>query len=442
MAVKKPGGLAGVEAGETAISTVGKDGRGLTYRGYAIEDLAENGSFEETAYLLIRGKLPNVDELTDYRRKLAAASRLPAVLQQFLELLPASSHPMEVLQIGCAALGTLEPESPQRTAADIADRLIALTGPMLLHWHHYHRGGGRAAAAPASAEPVRRVFRADTDDGLPNSAAEGSEHAGAEGRSSGAAGTPVEGESPDQSAAAVPDGSASAKAPAFDPDSYTVAGHFLHLLHGRHPETRSQRVFDISLTLYAEHEFNASTFAARVTASTLSNYYACIATGIGTLRGNLHGGANEAVMALITQFQSPEEAVEGIRAMLASKQLIMGFGHRVYAISDPRSDIIKKWSEMLSLWAQDAGLYPISEAVEEVMREEKALFPNLDFYSATAYHFMGIPTEMFTPIFVIARLAGWSAHIMEQRQNNRIIRPTAAYVGPDNQPWLELHGRR
>ncbi|QHT59510.1 2-methylcitrate synthase [Paenibacillus lycopersici] len=436
MAVKKPGGLAGVEAGVTAVSTVGKDGRGLTYRGYAIDDLAERGSFEETAFLLIRGKLPNVDELTDYRRKLDAASRLPETLKRILELLPADAHPMEVLQAGCVALGTLEPESPQRQAADIADRLIALTGPMLLHWHHFHRGEREGATGPPakSAEPQQAVFTADTADGLPDG----------DGPDCPAAGEPPQEEAEDPTAveAAGSRQPSSAGMPVPPDEDYTVAGHFLYLLHGRHAAIRARRVFDISLTLYAEHEFNASTFAARVTASTLSNFYSCIATGIGTLRGSLHGGANEAVMELIERFESPEEAAEATRARLARKQLIMGFGHRVYSVSDPRSDIIKKWSEMLSFWSKDGYLYPVSEAVERVMREEKNLFPNLDFYSATAYHFMGIPTAMFTPIFVIARLAGWTAHIMEQRENNRIIRPTAAYDGPDNLLWLELHARR
>ncbi|RAP74956.1 citrate/2-methylcitrate synthase [Paenibacillus montanisoli] len=412
MTVKKPGGLAGIEAGETAISTVGKNGLGLTYRGYAIEDLAEHGSFEETAYLLIRGKLPNVDELAAYRRKLAAASSLPEPLRRILELLPADAHPMEVLQVGCTALGTMEPETESRTAADIADRLLAATGPMLLHWYHYHRQG--EAEETPGAEP--ELLKADTDDGADPQA--------------------------DATADAASGSSESAAEDAFDMDNYTVAGHFLYLLHGRHAEHIAVRVFDISLILYAEHEFNASTFAARVTASTLSNYYSSIATGIGTLRGNLHGGANEAVMELITQFDTPEEAAAATRARLAAKQLIMGFGHRVYTVSDPRSDIIKKWSETLSLWAEDSHLYPVSEAVEHVMRQEKNLFPNLDFYSASAYHFLGIPTSMFTPIFVVSRITGWTAHVMEQRQNNRLIRPTAAYVGPESLPWLAMHERR
>ncbi|AZN39684.1 citrate/2-methylcitrate synthase [Paenibacillus albus] len=424
MAVKKPGGLAGIEAGSTAISTVGKDGRGLTYRGYSIEDLAEHGSFEETAYLLIRGKLPNIDELTSYRRKLADASVLPETLKRILELLPSDAHPMEVLQVGCTALGTMEPETAARTTADLADRLIALTGPMLLHWYHYHRGAARAEpppavdAAGADAQPSALVITADTDEDDPQ--------ADEQQTPAGVSASPT---------------SASADPQDYDFDNYSVAGHFLYLLHGRHAERAAIRVFDVSLVLYAEHEFNASTFAARVTASTLSNYHSCIATGIGTLRGNLHGGANEAVMELITSFETPEEAEAGTRERLTAKQLIMGFGHRVYTVSDPRSDIIKKWSETLSLWAQDGQLYAISEAIEGVMRQEKGLFPNLDFYSASAYHFMGVPTPMFTPIFVISRITGWTAHIIEQRLNNRLIRPSAAYIGPDNQPWVDVHAR-
>lgn len=372
MTVKKPGGLAGIEAGQTAISTVGKDGRGLTYRGYSIHDLALQGTFEETAHLLIHGTLPDKQQLSNYKQKLIASRKLPDQLAKVLELLPARAHPMEVLQTGCSLLGTLEPETAERTAADIADRLLALTGPMLLYWYHCHDNG-------------KRIQTETADD--------------------------------------------------------SVAGHFLHMLHGSPAGELAAKVFDVSLTLYAEHEFNASTFAARVTASTMSNYYSCMTTGIGTLRGNLHGGANEAVMELITPFRTPDEAEAGTLQMLAAKQLIMGFGHRVYTVSDPRSDIIKSWSQKLSALADDGYLYPVSERIEQVMRREKALFPNLDFYSATAYHFMGIPTSLFTPIFVLARISGWTAHIIEQRNNNRLIRPTAAYIGPDSLTWPSIDGR-
>ncbi|BBH22231.1 citrate synthase [Paenibacillus baekrokdamisoli] len=373
MVVKKPGGLAGIEAGQTMISTVGKQGMGLTYRGYSIHDLASYGTFEETAYLLIYGKLPDEEQLANYKLKLAVSRQLPDPLAKLLELLPAASHPMEVLQTGCSALGTLEPETSTRTAADIADRLIALMGPMLLYWYHFHQSGAR--------------IQTQTND-----------------------------------------------------DS--IAGHFLHLLHGSPADELAVKVFDVSLILYAEHEFNASTFAARVTASTMSNYYSCIITGIGTLRGNLHGGANEAVMALISAFETPDDAEVGIMRMLADKKLIMGFGHRVYTVSDPRSDIIKNGSQKLSLWAADSQLYSISERVEQVMRREKSLFPNLDFYSATAYHFMDIPTSLFTPLFVLARTAGWTAHIIEQRSNNRLIRPIATYIGPDSLTWPTIDKRR
>ena len=373
MTVKKPGGLAGIEAGQTTISTVGKNGKGLTYRGYSIHDLALQGTFEETAYLLVYGKLPDEQQLVNYKQKLMASRKLPDPLIKLLELLPANAHPMEVLQTGCSLLGTLEPETAERTAADIADRLLALTGPMLLYWYHFHNKG-------------KRIETVTADD--------------------------------------------------------SIAGHFLHLLHGSPADELAIKVFDVSLTLYAEHEFNASTFAARVTASTMSNYYSCITTGIGTLRGNLHGGANEAVMELITPFQTPDEAEAGMLRMLAAKQLIMGFGHRVYTVSDPRSDIIKSWAQKLSASSDDGHLYPISERIEQVMRREKALFPNLDFYSAAAYHFLGIPTALFTPIFVLARTSGWTAHIIEQRDNNRLIRPIAAYIGPDSLTWPSVDRRK
>ncbi|HTG71968.1 MAG TPA: 2-methylcitrate synthase [Candidatus Udaeobacter sp.] len=372
MATKKPGGLAEVVAGQTAISTVGKEGRGLTYRGYSIDDLASCASFEETAFLLIYGKLPNQAELQQYKRKLSGLRRLPAGLLTILEQLPSSTHPMDVLRTGASALAAFEPETEGHDQYEIADRLIASSASMLLYWHQFHASGSRIET---------------------------------------------------------------------ETDNETIAGHFLQLLHGHRPNELHEKGLDVSLILYAEHEFNASTFAARVTASTLSDTYSAITTGIGTLRGHLHGGANEAAMELIEQFAGPSEAESGIMQMLREKKLIMGFGHRVYSVSDPRSDIIKKWSRKLSEDSGDLSLYQISERIEQIMLQEKKLFANLDFYSASAYRLMGIPTSLFTPIFVISRTSGWSAHIIEQRKHNRLIRPNADYTGPDPLSWTPIDQR-
>jgi 2-methylcitrate synthase len=370
--MKKAGGLAGVVAGQTSIATVGKEGKGLNYRGYSIFDLAEHATFEETAYLLMYGKLPTAEELAAYKKKLAGLRGLPDGLKIVLEQLPKDAHPMDVLRTGCSALGTMEQEDQSRSQHDIADRLIASFSSMLLYWYHFQQSGKR--------------IETETDD-----------------------------------------------------DS--VAGHFLHLLHGQKPKQLHERAMDVSLILYAEHEFNASTFASRIASSTLSDFYSAITAGIGTLRGPLHGGANEAAMELIEKFNDPDDAEEGLRQMLAEKQKIMGFGHRVYSVSDPRSDVIKKWSKALSEDAGDMKLYEISERIESVMWEEKKLFPNLDFYSASAYHMMGIPTDMFTPIFVVSRTSGWSSHIIEQRANNRLIRPSADYIGLEPSAWLPMEKR-
>ena len=372
MAKDSAAGLAGVIAGRTAIATVGKEGKGLTYRGYSINDLAEQATFEEVAYLLVYGRLPAKSELNDYKEKLLKLRALPRPLKVVLEQVPGNAHPMDAMRTGCSALGTLEPEGKSRDQIAVANRLIACFSSILLYWHHFHLSG--------------KQIDTETDD-----------------------------------------------------DS--SAGHFLHLLHGKKPDELYRRAVDVSLILYAEHEFNASTFAARTIISTLPDFYSAVTGAIGALRGPLHGGANEAAMELIERFSTPDEAEKGILELIAAKKLIMGFGHRVYRISDPRSDIIKAWSKKLAEAAGDKRLYPVSERIEQVMRREKKLFPNLDFYSATAYHFCGVPTPIFTPLFVVSRITGWAAHIIEQRGDNRLIRPTADYIGPEPRPFVPISKR-
>lgn len=367
----KTGGLAGVTAGQTAICTVGKEGVGLTYRGYSIEDLASNAAFEEVAYLLLRGRLPTWQELIAYRQDLQNLRKLPEELCKALELLPAGAHPMDVLRTGCSVLGCLETENAAQQLS-AADRLLATFPAMLTYWYHYTHNKKRIRTESAEE---------------------------------------------------------------------TTAGHFLALLLQKSPSPTHRRVMDISLILYAEHEFNASTFTARVCASTLSDLHSAICAGIGTLRGALHGGANEAAMELIQRYKTAEEAEAGIMDALAKKEKIMGFGHRVYKHNDPRSDIIKPLAKQLAQAKGDAHIYPVSERIEAVMRREKKLFPNVDFYAAATYHFLGIPTSMFTPIFVMARTAGWAAHVFEQRADNRLIRPDADYIGPTPQPLPPIEQR-
>lgn len=366
-------GLAGVSAGRTAISTVGKEGSGLTYRGYPIEVLAEQAGFEEVAYLLIYGELPTSSQLTEYQTRLQSLRRLPEGLAAVLEALPGSSHPMDVLRTGCSALGCLEPEIGINQQQDIATRLLALFPSMLLYWYQFHHQG-------------RRIDTSTEEESL--------------------------------------------------------AGHFLKLLHGISPEAIPKQVLDVSLILYAEHEFAASTFAARVTISTASDFYSAITAAIGTLRGSLHGGANEEAMMLIERFNTPDEAESEILAALARKEKIMGFGHRVYKEADPRNVIIKAWCQRLAKQSGDTLLFPVAERIEAVMRREKRLFPNLDFYTAPAYRFLGIPIEIYTPLFVCSRVTGWAAHIMEQRADNRLIRPTAKYIGPETREFVPIEQRR
>lgn len=361
---KKAGGagLRGQSAGETALCTVGKIGAGLTYRGYDVDDLADNASFYETAYLILHGKLPNQTELDAYKKKINSLRELPEAVKKTLELIPADAHPMDVMRTGCSILGNVEGETDFSQQLDKADRLVAIFPSIICYWYKFAHHG-------------ERIETASDIDG--------------------------------------------------------VGAHFLQMLHGKEPDALHARVMDVSLILYAEHEFNASTFTGRVVASTLSDIHSCVTASIGALRGPLHGGANEAAMAMLQQWSTPEQAVAAIDQMLSNKSLIMGFGHAVYTERDPRNGIIKGWSEKLAKAVDDQVLYPVSCAVEKKMWDEKKLFPNADFFHASAYHFMGIPTELFTPIFVMSRVTGWTAHVMEQRANNRIIRPNADYTGPD-----------
>ncbi|MBF8224312.1 bifunctional 2-methylcitrate synthase/citrate synthase [Halomonas sp. 328] len=365
-------GLRGQSAGSTALCTVGKSGAGLTYRGYDIHELAEKAKFEEVAYLLLKGKLPNQAELDAYLTKLKGLRGLPDALKTVLEQIPKDAHPMDVMRTGASMLGNLETEESFDQQQDVADRLLAVLPSIICYWYRFSHEG----------------VRIDTET-----------------------------------------------------DDDSVGGHFLHLLRGEPASELHARVMNVSLILYAEHEFNASTFTARVCASTLSDLHSCVTGAIGSLRGPLHGGANEAAMAMIEHWQSADEAEREILGMLERKEKIMGFGHAIYRESDPRNAIIKQWSKKLAEDVGDTVLYPVSERVEAVMWREKKLFCNADFFHASAYHFMDIPTKLFTPIFVCSRVTGWAAHVFEQRENNRIIRPSADYVGPEKSEWVPLEER-